>query len=737
MGKNNLGSYAGCLHSMRIVVFLSFFLVLSVKPAFPQDSFDVVRNKWLIYSDISNSLYQHLTSQAIDLLKKRSQKVSAIKTPEEWKERQLSIKNTLLDIVGPFPEKTPLNALIVRIIDKGSYRIEHIIYESQPGFLVTSSLFIPSDVRKSSRLPAIIYCSGHSEEGYRSAVYLHTILNLVDKGFIVFAFDPVGQGERLEYFDPETGKSKAGGPTREHSQPGAQAFLTGSSQARYMIWDGIRALDYLLSRKEVDPARIGITGRSGGGTQSAYIAAFDDRIYAAAPENYLTNFTRLLQTIGPQDAEQNLFNLISRGLDHPDFLIVRAPKPALIITTSDDMFSIQGAIETEKEVAEVYKAFGSDDNFSRVEDNAQHASTKKNREAMYSFFLKHLSNQNDPADKEIPIPEPEELMVTTTGQLSTSIGSETVFSLNKGASVKQGIKLDQLRNNSDDFNQTVLIAARRLSGYIDPISVGDPVFTGRVIRNGYTIEKYFVKGEGDYLIPYLLFLPDTKSEQYLIYLNPSGKSAESLPGGEIEKLVRNGYIVLAPDLLGMGEMGNFNSKGDATFEGISHNIWYAAMLIGRSIAGIQAGDIARLVLIIKRRSNNAVISGFAREEMTPALLHAAAFNKSIGSVILVNPYSSYSSIVLNRFYNHKYIPSTVPGALEYYDLPDLAASLAPARLIIAGIKDGKGKYDDTGSITKSTDIIKNGYECKNATENLVILPDGYEEDIYRITEVNR
>ena len=122
-------------------------------------------------------------------------------------------------------------------------------------------------------------------------------MNLVRKNFLVFAFDPVGQGERLEYYNPETKKSIVGGPTTEHSYPGTQAFITGSSQARYMIWDGIRAVDYLLSRKEVDPERIGITGRSGGGTQSAYIAAMDERIYAAAPECYITNFTRLFQTI--------------------------------------------------------------------------------------------------------------------------------------------------------------------------------------------------------------------------------------------------------------------------------------------------------------------------------------------------------------------------------------------------------------------------------------------------------
>jgi hypothetical protein len=378
----------GKIPSYRIIrlIFLVFILSTFINKINAQKELDVIKDNWLEYSDAPNALYHCLADQCFDLLDKREIGISKINTLAGWQERQKYIRETLTDIVGPFPEKTPLNAKILKTVDKGSYKVEHIIYESQPGFYVTSSLYIPGNLKRRTKAPAVIYCSGHSAEGYRSAVYQNVILNLVTKGFVVFAFDPVGQGERLEYFNPETGQSDVGGPTKEHSYPGAQAFITGASQARYMIWDGIRAVDYLITRREVDPARIGITGRSGGGTQSAYIAAFDERIHAAAPENYITNYRRLLQTIGPQDAEQVMFHFLYRGLDHPDLLLVRAPKPAMLITTTRDMFSIQGVMETEAEVAGIYKAYNSADNFSRVEDDDVHASTKKNREAMYAFF---------------------------------------------------------------------------------------------------------------------------------------------------------------------------------------------------------------------------------------------------------------------------------------------------------------------------------------------------------------
>src|SRR5690606_38076423 len=308
----------------------------------------------------------------------RRKRRAGLQSLEDWQQRQQEIKRKFEKVLGPFPEKTPLKPQITKRIEKEDFTVEHILYESQPGFYVTSSLYLPKGKR--GKLPAIIYCSGHAPEGYRSDTYQHVIQNLVNKGFAVFAFDPVGQGERLEYPAEEAGKSHLGGPTKEHSYPGAQAFISGRSQAWFMIWDGIRAVDYLLTRKEIDPQRIGITGRSGGGTQASYIAALDDRIYAAAPENYITSFKRLIETNGPQDAEQNLLHGIAEGLDHADLLALRAPKPTLMITTTRDIFNIQGARETFKEVARIYEAYDKVEHFTMVEDDAAHASTLKNRE---------------------------------------------------------------------------------------------------------------------------------------------------------------------------------------------------------------------------------------------------------------------------------------------------------------------------------------------------------------------
>ena len=581
-----------CLKQISTLVLI---LILANNRINGQDDLNVITNKWLQYTDAPNSLYHHLSGQAYKLIDQRSKTIAKINTLTGWQERQKEVKETLRDIVGPFPEKTPLNARTIRKIRKDGYKVEHVVFESQPKFYVTSSLFIPEGIGSRKKAPVIIYCSGHSDLGYRGDVYQHVILNLVKKGFIVFAYDPIGQGERFDYLDLETGKPVPG--ISQHSYPGIQAFISGSNLARYMIWDGIRAVDYLLTRKEVDPARIGITGRSGGGTQSSYIAAMDDRIYAVAPENYLTNFSRLLQSIGPQDAEQNMFNSIKRGIDHADLLIVRAPLPALMITTTRDIFNIQGVYETKNEVARIYETYNKEENFSITEDDAPHASTKKNREAMYAFFQTHLNNPGNPEDEETQPLSPAEIQVTITGQVTTSLGGETVFTLNSKEAEKLVNKLRTSRPDIQNHLSQVVNSAKDLSGYREPTYVNEPVFTSRFQREGYVVEKYILKGEGEYVIPYLLMKPDNSNNKALIYLHPDGKATEASAGGEMEWFIMQGFTVIAPDLLGIGETG----KRDTVFNHPYMSKWFASVLTGRSIVAIRAGDVVRLTHLLKNK----------------------------------------------------------------------------------------------------------------------------------------
>jgi hypothetical protein len=262
--------------------------------------------------------------------------------------------------------------------------------------------------------------------------------------------------------------------------------------------------------------------------------------------------------------------------------------------------------------------------------------------------------------------------------------------------------------------------------------MNEPVFMGRLPKENYAIEKYFVKGEGDYVIPYLLIKPNHPNYKGLIYLNPSGKSAEVTHDKEIERFVSNGFTVLAPDLLGYGEMGPGDFRGDSYINGVSYNVWFLSMLIGRSITGIQAADIVKLTSILKKETN--AIYAIAKGELSPALLHAAAFDTTIKHIALIEPYSSYRAVVMNHHYSAAYVHSLVPAALTAYDLPDLAASLAPRKLMIADARDGAGNKTDSTIINKDLSIIKAAYHYKNADENLEIYTGDISEnreDFYR------
>src|SRR5690554_749898 len=630
----------------HLIFILPLFLFSNfIHKVSAQDNFKILN--WLQYSDAPNSLYHHLTDRAYRLLDEREKEIAQLKTTGDWLQRQQKIKRAMWEVIGEFPEKTPLNAKITGKIKKGGYIVENLIYESLPGFHVTASLFIPDNIQKPA--PAILFCSGHSSQAFRRDVYQLPLLNLVKKGFIVLAFDPPGQGERLQYFNPSTGKSDIGSSTKEHSYPSVQTALLGQSVARYFIWDGIRGIDYLTGRKEVDSNRIGVHGLSGGGTQTAYISALDERVAASAPACYITSFRRLMESIGVQDGEQNFYHGLINNIDHADFIEMRAPKPTLIMANTSDFFSIQGARETYAELKNVYSIFAKEENIEIVEDDYGHGYTQKNREAMYAFFQKHLDIQGSADEQEVDFLSEEELQKTSTGQLASSYQGETIFSLNKNEAGKYISKLQNARKNFISHLKEIPGLAMQLSGYRKPSLSDNPVLTGRIQRDGLVIEKYFIKGEGDYVLPYLLFTPDEKNGKAIIYLHPMGKAGLEEDNKEWDWLLKNGFTILAPDLPGIGELGDGKLKGDAFIDNISYNMWYNAMLIGRSIVGVQASDVVKLSYLLLRIHGFTDVFGIARGEMSPVLLHAAVFDSVISRVSLIEPYSSYSDFVLNRF----------------------------------------------------------------------------------------
>ncbi|TFH26616.1 MAG: xylan esterase [Bacteroidia bacterium] len=705
----------------RILITSALFLSI-LFPVLAQDDISQF-NYWQYYSDIENSLYKHFYSVAHDQLESRKIEVGSLITRTDWLDRQSLVRKKLSQIIGQFPDKTSLNAQITGISQQDGYRIEKTIYESIPGYYVTGALYIPDGMTE--KAPAIFYACGHSVDGFRVNIYQHIIVNLVKKGFIVFTIDPMGQGERYEYWDQQKEKPRFPIPDHEHSYAGAQCLISGYSTAKYFIWDVIRGIDYLLTREEIDPDRIGMTGRSGGGNITAYLGALDDRILATAPECYITSYEYIYKSIGPQCAEQNLYKMIGEGLDHADFIEARAPKPTMIIGTTRDIFSIQGTRESYMEAKRIYDALDAEEKLILMEDDTVHASTKKTREAMYAFFQKYLENPGSPEDLQVKVPGPEELQITQSGQTVTSFNGQSVFSLNSAVVRRQMESLELSRDDHSRHIETIVSRAIRYSAFDYPDHFGDPVFSGRYVHPAYTLEKYLVPGSGDYVLPAVLLLPAEQSKKEIILiLDTEGMEHAVNQDSLAHALVREGYSVLLADLPGIGSMGPGYLKGDSYIDSTSYNQWFAAVLAGKTNVGLRAEDIVRVVHFIKYGLKEySGISALAIGPLGSELLHAAVFEPDIKNICLIRPFISYTDIATTRLYNPRYIPFTVPGAIGEYDLPDLIAGLCPRKVLIIEPLSGDGMIAVEAKVKRSMRFPLSIYSEKGVPGNFNLVTD--------------
>ena len=275
---------------------------------------------------------------AQEQLRRREHALANIRNAADAERRKQSVHQTILSLLGGLPDyHGPLHSKTTGNIRSEKYVIEKVMFESLPGFYVTASLYRPS---QPGRYPGILLQAGHTQEGKPEGQRLAA--NLALKGFVVLAFDPVGQGEREQTYDRRVDRALAGWSVPEHIQAGAQSILVGESVARYFVWDAMRSVDYLVSRPEVDPSRLGAAGCSGGGALTTFIGALDPRIKAVASACYINSY-RLLFAGPDPDSEMSLPDFLASGLDMADFVELSAPKPWLILATEGDYFTPAGA----------------------------------------------------------------------------------------------------------------------------------------------------------------------------------------------------------------------------------------------------------------------------------------------------------------------------------------------------------------------------------------------------------
>ena len=606
-----------------------------------------------------NDYLMRIVHQQYD--KRREELEKSLASPDALAARRQRLLDDYLEMIGPWPEKTPLEAEVTGTIECDGYRIEKVVYQSRPQHRVTANLYVPTKGKPPFR--AVLVACGHAGNAKAYPSYQPAGILLARNGLVALIYDPVSQGERHQRMDAaETG-------TANHTHLYYGAMLVGRSVVKYEAWDGIRAIDYLLSRPEVAPDKpVGMTGNSGGGTQTTFLMPLDDRIGPAAPSCYLmTQERKFITRTGPADGCQHLPYEGARGIDHADYILMRAPRPTRVLAAEQDYFEIAAVREACTQAKRVYTRLECPERMDLFSYDDKHGFSKPRREKACQWMRQWLLD--DPAEvveAEFQLQPEEALRATKTGQVATSYPDEiSVGQLN----LREAQRLASARRNFWETNdkKTCLAEVRRMIGVGDDPGPATVTSQGTVAHDGYSIERLLIQREGDIPIPALLLVPDAGRGLWpaTLYVDGHGKRNA---GSQIDKLVRQGRIVLAIDARGWGETA-----------GEEYRVGMLSLHVGRPLLGQRVEDVLAALDVLAGASqvdaDRIDLAGIGTAG--PVALHAFALDERFTSLTLRNTIRSWVDDAVAKPREENVIGHMVPSALQKYDLPDLVAAAAP------------------------------------------------------------
>lgn len=639
---------------------------ISQGPCWMQDAKDQLKD--LVYR-LSNEYFAQGDAQ-------RDQITDA----EGLQKRQEWIRKSFRECVGGIPETGALlHAQITGTISCNGYRIEKVIYQSRPHVYVTANLYVPNQVKAPSA--AVLFLCGHWEEGKHAAEYQMVCQQLVDAGLIVLAQDPVGQGERLSYYDPASGKTMVSCCTEEHDYAGFQSMMLGQSIARYFVHDAMRGIDYLCSRPEVDPTRIGVTGNSGGGTQTSLMMLADPRIAAAAPATFVMNRYFYQISGQAQDREQIWHGFTAKGLDHEDILLAAAPKPVLVLAVEHDFFPLESTTRTVERCRRVWKLMGKEENLDFFYDDSDHHYTPLMAQKAAQFFSKHLlGREYIPCSFEKLQARPkEDMFCTPHGQIRTDIpdgrfifeeNQETLAGLEEA---RNRLPEDERREQAVSFIRNYVYRHREQEGLWIKRIVFPTYFEG---LTGESMIWYSQKGIINHAF---LFKPAECGNEQLpvtIALWEDGTSDLQRHRDAIYRICAQKRAVLVVDLCAMGHMRQrpLNGTGVTDFYGVNFKLNDDLVWMDDNLAALRTYELIRCLDMITacRWVSDSDTRIYTVGSYSCYADFAMLLDGRLHAAEEVERLESYRSIVTSRYYNSADIATFVmTGLLRYTDLDEI------------------------------------------------------------------
>ncbi|MBM3787888.1 MAG: hypothetical protein FJW30_26365 [Acidobacteria bacterium] len=626
---------------------------------------------------------EHFVARVRAAEKRGLEAKARLQTKADAENYVLRVRQRARTCFGPLPAKTRLNARTTKTLDRDRYKVENVIFESRPGFQITANLYLPKGLVRPA--PGVVGSCGHSNNGKAGDTYQSFAQGLARQGFAVLIFDPIGQGERFQYVD-DARKPFIGAGVSEHLQAGNQQVLIGERFNTWRAWDGIRALDYLLTRPEVDRNHIGITGNSGGGTMTTWLCALEDRWTMAAPSCFVTTFRRNIENELPADSEQYPWQALSQDLDMDDFIACMAPKPVILLGKERDYFDARGFEESFARLKRLYSLLGAEQNAGMFIGAGPHGFTQDNREAMYRWFHRATGSTHDGVEPKLELEDEKELWATPNGFVSET-GSKSIWAFTRDRSKELTSKRTSPRGD---------VLKRALNNILKmPAAPGlpDARILRREPRRGYPLPEfttYAVETEpGVHAVVYWLTKeqhlsrPPKNLERAILYVSHQSADRELREEAFVRQLLADepGSALFTVDVRGIGESLP-NTAGASNFDRpYGSDYFYAghSLMLNSPYPGQRTFDVLRVVEWLRSNAGTKQIHLAASGWGTIPATFAAVLAEEVKRVTLQGAPKSYASIAETERYSWP-LSSFVPEILQHLDLPDCYRELEPKML---------------------------------------------------------
>ncbi len=627
-----------------------------------------VRSYW----NVRDQLKTHVDQRSCAAFARGDAARDALDSRVALQRRQRELRRFFVRSLGGLPPgNTPLNARTVGELAGDGFTIEKIIFESRPKTFVTANLYLPAG--RKGRTGAVLFLCGHHTQAKHVAEYQAVCQTLVQAGLVVFAQDPIGQGERFSYHDPRTGRQSISACCREHDYAGAQCLPLGDSLARYFLHDAMRGVDYLLTRREVDPRRIGVTGNSGGGTQTSLMMLADPRIAAAAPTTFIMSRESYLWTGQAQDAEQIWPGFTAAGYDHEDILLALCPKPVRVLAVQSDFFPIEGTRRTVKRCQRLWKLCGQPGHLDLIEDASIHSYTPRLAAAAAEFFARHLLGVRKCSAARVATFPPDKLWCTKSGQVLGEIpGARIVHDENRD-------RLREMAARKASSRQAALAWLRRRVAAPRQGCDLNPRFISTERCGELTVTQAFWWSQPGLLNHGLLFRTAKSTRRLPVTLAvwDGGTTALSAHWLWICRQCRRGRAVLVLDVSGVGALlpNPLNSNLPLEFYGVIHKLVDDLLWLGDDLVALRTYDVMRALDVVGEWPglDAGRIACYAHGNQGVYAQLAAALDRRVRRTQVEGGIGSYAAFVRSRHYaSHDIKSILLHGILDHLDLPNLS-----------------------------------------------------------------